>query len=446
VPGQSGSNNGGEKRGGLTKAQWKGITRWIPKEEKSNPLYVMCACALDISHSAPLSEFATNPKEEREDFDMLRLVSKFDIDSPGNICLDILYMICTDPEDNTQVYDTSRLIGRDDQSFVAHFPTATNVYSHMSQISQASSVEANAISFYETINTYSDPLNQVDTVEKCHKRIGRMDKNEIIELKRMLHSNLRDNLPQIKTNETFDQYMNRRAQRNPARGATPARTLARMKRQSKLISRKKREEKKNVSKYGTKSGDPKLGVATSAQVDKSTIGDTKKSSCTKTNDISNEVCTPVDAQVILDEVGKGKDKSDGYVYCGDDYNYDEMVSFVDNLMSEHSIDIDNDEVVAAELAKKCEVRVKRQLGDFNEVFIDAKKKKVSCTCEDYSAERYCPHCAFFEVLQFGKIPSTSCAKSGERWNDIRETCIDILKKTYVDVSIASPMMCTVCKD
>jgi len=61
VPGQSGSNNGGEKRGGLTKAQWRGITRWIPKEEKSNPLYVMCACALDISHSAPLSEFATNP-------------------------------------------------------------------------------------------------------------------------------------------------------------------------------------------------------------------------------------------------------------------------------------------------------------------------------------------------------------------------------------------------
>ena len=68
-----------------------------------------------------------------------------------------------------------------------------------------------------------------------------------------------------------------------------------------------------------------------------------------------------------------------------------------------------------------------------EMFVDAERKRVSCTCEDDSADRYCPHCGFFEVLQFNKVPSTSCATSGERWNDIRATCIDVLKKTYVEV-------------
>jgi hypothetical protein len=280
----------------------------------------------------------------------------------------------------------------------------------MSQLSKASAVEANAISFYEIANTHQDPLNQVNTLAQCHKRIGHMNKEEVVELKRMLLDNLVANLPQIKQHETFDLYMRRRCQRNPARGATPARTLARMKKERKRISKKKREAKKNEEKYG-------------------------KTDDAMVTDSQGEGTVELDSQVVVNkDDDQGEDiQNENYLYCGEDYSCDELESFVVNLMQDHGINVEDDKLVASELAKECEVLVKRQLGHFCEVFVDAERKRVSCTCEDYSADRYCPHCGFFEVLQFNKVPSTSCATSGERWNDIRATCIDVLKKTYVEV-------------
>ena len=77
--------------------------------------------------------------------------------------------------------------------------------------------------------------------------------------------------------------------------------------------------------------------------------------------------------------------------------------------------------------------MKRQLGAWVAVTVDAVKRKVCCNCEDYCADRYCPHCALFEVLQFDMLPMNKCAKPGEKWGDIKTACIKTLKDTYVDI-------------
>lgn len=188
------------------KAQHRGITRWVTGEEKKNALYVMCAVAQHQVMSRPLHEFATQPVKDKHDYDLLRQLSKFKIDLPGNVCLDVLHMICTDPNDKTKVFDTSKIIGNPNISFVAHFPTATNVYSNMSKLSSMSVVTANAISFFET-GTYNNALDRPDTVEKCHAVIGNMVEDQVLELKRMLYQNLLENTLHPKEGEDFDAYL-----------------------------------------------------------------------------------------------------------------------------------------------------------------------------------------------------------------------------------------------
>ena len=404
LPGQRGSNNGGEKWGGLVKAQHRGITRWVTGEEKKNALYVMCAVAQHQVMSRPLHEFATQPVKDKHDYDLLRQLSKFKIDLPGNVCLDVLHMICTEPNDKTKVFDTSKIIGNPNISFVAHFPTATNVYSNMSKLSSMSVVTANAISFFET-GTYNNALDRPDTVEKCHAVIGNMVEDQVLELKRMLYQNLLENTLHPKEGEDFDAYLIRIGQRNPAGLATTARTKARMKALKKRVSKKKRrtkdEKEKNLDKYGESEDVPLCNdvevVSTSAQA--------------KTDESGQDICTD-------------------HIYCGEDFDVGDLCSFLD---AHHGIEVDNDNVLQMENDKEHLVKVKRQLGSWVEVHVDARRQRVTCTCEDYNADRYCPHCATFEVLQFGRLPTTKCCYAGERWNDVKKKCVDVLKRTYVDI-------------
>ena len=110
-----------------------------------------------------------------------------------------------------------------------------------------------------------------------------------------------ENLPQIKQHETFDLYMRRRCQRNPARGATPARTLARMKKEQKRISKKKREAKKNEEKYG-------------------------KTDDAMVTDSQGKGTVELDSQVVLNkDDDQGEDiQNENYLYCGEDYSCDEL--------------------------------------------------------------------------------------------------------------------------
>ena len=84
-----------------------------------------------------------------------------------------------------------------------------------------------------------------------------------------------------------------------------------------------------------------------------------------------------------------------------------------------------------EAAKR--VRLPRQLGDWIEVDVDAVTKRVKCNCEDFNTEGACWHVCTFEVLQFKKYPNQECEKGQESWSRIRDKCIEVLKKTFIQV-------------
>ena len=91
IPGQASSNNGGEKRGGIIKKYHKRITHRIKNENKTNPIFIVWACAHDQATSKNLSDFATSPVKESHDYNILRQIFKFNIDSPGAVCVQSLH-------------------------------------------------------------------------------------------------------------------------------------------------------------------------------------------------------------------------------------------------------------------------------------------------------------------------------------------------------------------
>ena len=128
------------------------------------------------------------------------------------------------------------------------------------------------------------------------------------------------------------------------------------------------------------------------------------------------------AQAKTDE--SGQDICTDHIYCGEDFDVGDLCAFLD---AHHGIEVDNDNVLQMENDKEHLVKVKRQLGSWVEVHVDARRQRVTCTCEDYNADRYCPHCATFDVLQFGRLPTTKCCYAGERWNDVKKKCVDVLQ-------------------
>jgi hypothetical protein len=88
-----------------------------------------------------------------------------------------------------------------------------------------------------------------------------------------------------------------------------------------------------------------------------------------------------------------------------------------DFMKENGIKVAGDELIERLLDSTLTVRVPRQLGHWVEVEVDGTTKKITCNCEDYNFDRFCPHCASFEVLQFGKnpaMPTRRLARSGEK--------------------------------
>ena len=104
-----------------------------------------------------------------------------------------------------------------------------------------------------------------------------------------------------------------------------------------------------------------------------------------------------------------------------------------DFMKENDIKVAGDELIERLLDSTLTVRVPRQLGHWVEVEVDGTSKKITCNCEDYNFDRFCPHCASFEVLQFGKEPSNAHQKAGEKWGEIRKKCIELLKKKEVTI-------------
>ena len=71
LPGQSGSNNYGEKKNDTIKGLFRFVTKNIRVEERTKPLFIIAACALELRLENDLeSIFAVKPAHEFNDYNI----------------------------------------------------------------------------------------------------------------------------------------------------------------------------------------------------------------------------------------------------------------------------------------------------------------------------------------------------------------------------------------
>ena len=132
LPGQSGSNNHGERKNLSIKDSWKVITNNIRLSERENPIFILAACAIDLRLTNDLeASFLVKPVRDTADYDLLRHTNHQAVNGFNTNCLDLHYMVCTDSSDpnNKKHLNHSECVGNPAASFTANLPTASQVYS-----------------------------------------------------------------------------------------------------------------------------------------------------------------------------------------------------------------------------------------------------------------------------------------------------------------------------
>jgi len=400
IPGQSGSNNGGEIRGGNIKNKWRHVTKKCSKVAKKSVVYIVGAVAMDLMMCPNLNDtkkgFAYKPVRDESDYGLLRRISKFNLDGDDNALLphDIQYMICTEYGSHTADVNPHEVIGNGNVSCSFQLPTASRVLTSLRQMEESTNIMAD--SWLE--NSVVDVTSTTNSYQKCN-----ISKEKKRRLKMDLLHNLFANVPGRKNGESFRSFVNRRLQRNPS-VKTTSKTATRVK------NKKARKEKKTVR------------TPLDIQREKDKHG--------------NEADKSSDKKEKKKRAGK-KENIEEYLYWTDEF---EEAEILDLLSKEGFKDLDADETLQSIAEEKERVGPPRQLGDWIQVDCDHVNKRVTCCCEDYNFDGMCFHVATFEVLQFGKLPDGDCEFENEHWGEIRKKCIKVLKKQYSRASKLSGIL------
>ena len=256
IPGQTGSNNGGEKRGGIIKDNWRRITKKLSKNAKQSVVFIIAAVAMDLMMCPNLSKFAWKPIRTIDDYDLVRRICKHDLSTDhANLPSDIQYLIYTVRGSHTEPIDPLQAIGNENCSCTIHLPTASCVLSELRTLEV--SVENSADSWLE--NSVVDQNSVLDSYQKSRHFLNNcMTPQKKIELKRSLLQNLKENVPGRQVGERLRGFINRRCQRNPSKNTT-RRTVSRIKQKKarKVKSDKKPSElelRRERDKHGKTSG------------------------------------------------------------------------------------------------------------------------------------------------------------------------------------------------
>jgi len=401
IEGQPGSNQGGEKRGGQIKLYHRVITRRLSKEAKKSVVFILAAVAMDLELDSNLTEFAVEPVRSLQDYSFLRKLSEFDLeDSKCNLMLDAKYMLCTELGNHQNIIDRQDVIGKESASFTAHFPTASLVYSNVSVMENEKNNNSSK-SFLEQPTAQSEVA---DTAHKCSKILDKMSDDESRGLLQLLRKNLVENIPGRKPGENLIRFVQRRAQRNPSFNTT-----------TRTVERVKAKRKKGLSKEEKEREKLKWGEF-SPELEEGEDED-------KTNSVDANPTTTDNSS------GGGEDNNDVFLYWTDEFDWCDILKFLES----NNVDVETDTTLKSIEEASNRVRLKRQLGDWIEVDVDANSKRVKCNCEDYNTDRTCYHQATLEVLQFKKYPIIKHQKGQEQWPKLRTKCLAVLNKTCIKV-------------
>jgi hypothetical protein len=402
LPGQSGSNNSGEKKNDIIKTILRNLTKRVKQEEKTNPVYVIAAVAFDTrSQNDILRSFATKPELKQEYYTLLRRIyslshSNRDLHLPLEFQYSVLTTSSASSSATTSVHD---LVGNPDATFTVRMPTASLVYTKVEELQQSSISSYSLASYHEQqqqSHQHSDMA--LTTPNQARDICSKYDRCMMMRLYEILYLDCEANTPGRKIGENLLSFVQRRCQRNPDLSKSN-----KTNNKKKGSSKKKKEEKERAIRDKEKYGSPTRQVA----------------SLTST---TTAIHAEEDNNIILSsEVMVNVNDDDEWMMCNDN---DDLIELMGNL----GFDLECDAVLESHEENKNHMRLNRELGSWVEVEVDGVNKRVTCNCEDYNFHYVCVHQVTFEVLQFNRLPDNTCSYQSERWSHMRTECIKYLKK------------------
>lgn len=406
LPGQSGSNNSGEKRNHLIKGYLKHFTNNLMSEEKANIIYVVAACAMDLTAQHPIQKFAVQPQVELGDYNILRAMYNEALRNSGKLILDTQYAVATAINDRSSLMNLCEVIGDSDCSFTLHIPTSSTVYTHVLQEEKISNPISSVASIYELSDTGCLGDRATNTPKHALTLLDSYDDSRKTKLYKRLILDCVANTPGRKENESFLSYIHRRCQRNPE-------TITTNRTKQRLLTLKKKR-----SLHKKKKPTP-IEMERRAQADKQKHCNTVDE---ETPVVSEYQC-PMGAQV--ESAG-----DEEWITWDEECTFDQIVESLVHA----GIDVENDNMLHSLVGDMDRVSLKRQLGSWIEVDVDGMRGRVTCNCEDYNFHYTCIHQCTLNVLQFGRLPDIGCSKANERWEEIRTVCIKYWKEHAIDMS------------
>lgn len=393
LPGQVGSNQGGERRGGIVKEHHARIVRWCPREERSNMIHLMTAVAVDIQTTLPAKDFAWQPVRDATDYGLARIISDHD---KGNLVPEALYMICKDSAGD--IIRPSDVLGHENECFKIYMPTSSRLYTTINQIWEGRNSMASSIPYYQQMESNTH-LQSSKSMKGCNIILGHMTDEDKKMLKTSLINNLSRNTSKIHDTEDLSSYLYRRAHRNPFSKQHKS-IIKQKKRLGKNTRQKKnkKDEMLDVEKWGLETGD-----AEADNVNKTKYTDKDKQHDESVDDISE-------------------------TFFGDEDNEQEIYMHVVNADRINP----NDEDLLQMTEKVTRVNCFRELGDWITLTINASGQTVTCDCEDYIFRCTCCHSASFELIHFGVLPHKSHTGSNENWVNKRKDALKVLKDNYIE--------------
>jgi hypothetical protein len=122
--------------------------------------------------------------------------------------------------------------------------------------------------------------------------------------------------------------------------------------------------------------------------------------------------------------GKEVDDMEQFKMC----KYESTVDDIQQLLESLGFNFHDDTVISSQNDRNDRITLSRELGSWIEVEIDGTNKRVTSNCEDNNFHYLCVHQVTFDVLQFNRLPNSTCTLHHENWHEMRQECIKYLKQ------------------
>ena len=434
-PGEVASTNGGERRGGVLKENYRDVLQEFNVGKQNNVLFFIAAAARDGERKQNnIGNIAVTPNRKKvfNAYGALRTISTHQVQDSDEIisdatkkirnwCSDWLYCSCIVTENEAgavvrKEVPLHSVIGRDNTEFEITFPSLSALFTEIklmllqrAQFNSGApmSMQSMSMSVHDVRAMLKDPAG-------CARFLTVLDSTSQRELKLRIHDRLHSNTSMPKPGENLYMFLQRKSHRDETAEAG-SRFLSKSEKARGAKKKNKRTKKKGSKHQAKLEKDKWLGEDKVEEVDLSHF--------LEENEIWGDDVEIEDLIRIaqIDDLEKIIEEDDGIEGNADVID---MFEFSEKDIAELNS--------LAESAAR--VRVRRELGEGTTVSVGKECNELCCNCEMFNRWRICRHVIWIEVVHFGKFPDRDICDAADDWASIRQNILDLIKDTHVDVS------------